>query len=454
MMLIINKIKIYALAIIFITILLITAISCSSSAPSGSGNNVSSVNYTSLPLNRYFTGEGGKGKSIAIIAPKAIGLTDNQEYFPVLVQGELVNNFTTYSAISVMDRVRLDEQYAELSSGYYSDNALEIFDLGHLPPTDYLMGGSITKTNIGYALQLNITRNTDKMTIASYSSTCTFTELNNLLGVRRASLDLLQKLDVTLTEYAKKELGNIAQANHVNAQTSLAQGITSQKQGTIVAALSHYIASTNYDPSLTEAASRLNILANNISSGNIGEDTRNDIAWRRQWVSRLQEAENFIINYIKGFQPYYLIYSTNIQKGNIDYQNETINLSIQLYFYPDTSWSNQINSVLYTIKTGLEATGRTQIWGLDWPKKTINSISPFINKTEYITVVVEIFNEYGNSIGSQTARMLFGFDARNGIFTQSLWVGDVSFSAVNANLITDTLTIKISSIDRIVSEIA
>jgi len=47
-----------------------------------------------------WTGDGGKEMSIVILAPNAIGLTENQSYIPVLIQGEFVNNFSSYSAIS------------------------------------------------------------------------------------------------------------------------------------------------------------------------------------------------------------------------------------------------------------------------------------------------------------------------------------------------------------------
>ncbi|MDR3171345.1 MAG: hypothetical protein LBU17_06920, partial [Treponema sp.] len=134
-----------------------------------------------------YTGDGGRGKSLAILAPKAAGLAEDQNYLPSVVQGEFVSNFSSYSAISVMDRETLDKVYAELLSGYYDGTAG--LDLGHLSATDYIMTGTITKTATGYALQMQITKTADKMTKA-YSGTCTFAELDDLSGIRRASLDL------------------------------------------------------------------------------------------------------------------------------------------------------------------------------------------------------------------------------------------------------------------------
>jgi hypothetical protein len=57
--------------------------------------------------NPYFTGDGGKGLSIAILVPQAVGFAEDQGYLSSLAQGEFVSAFTDYSAISVLDRQRL-----------------------------------------------------------------------------------------------------------------------------------------------------------------------------------------------------------------------------------------------------------------------------------------------------------------------------------------------------------
>jgi hypothetical protein len=391
--------------------------------------------------------------SIAILAPRTTGFAANQSYLPALVQGEFVSNFSGFSAISVLDRQRLEDQYAELLSGYYDDNAQARLDLGHLTPTTHIMGGNITKTATGYALQMQITKTADKMTAASYSGTCTFAELDNLTGIRRASLELLEKMGVTPTERTRTELAGAAAANHVNAQTALAQGITAQKSGTVVEALSHFIQSSNYDPSLAEAASRMNILSASISSGNIGKDTRNDIAWRKQWVERLQEAETFFANYVKG-QPYYLIYDTNIRQGDINYQNETVALSFWMGLLRDDQWVSTIIEVMRTVESGLLATGRAVAWGFDWPNKSVVTPSPFTDKTNNFTVVAEIINDKGRSIGKQSVTIPAGYVIRYGTIIQKQWEGNVSFQTVDANLITDRLTIRVTSIDGIPAETA
>ncbi|MDR1245124.1 MAG: hypothetical protein LBJ98_04025, partial [Endomicrobium sp.] len=59
--------------------------------------------------NPFYNGSGGKDISLAILSPQLTGLTENLNYLPALVQGELVSNFSGYSAISVLDRENLDK---------------------------------------------------------------------------------------------------------------------------------------------------------------------------------------------------------------------------------------------------------------------------------------------------------------------------------------------------------
>jgi len=432
------------------TILLLSLFACGSSAPASRGNDSSDI------AQPFFNGDGGKGKSIAILAPQATGLMANQDYIPALVQGELVSNFSGYSAISILDREHLDEQYAELLSGYYADDAEAGLDLGHLPPTDYIMGGNITKTASGYALQINITRSADKITAASYSGTFTFAELDNLSGVRRASLDLLQKMGIVPTERTRTELAGAAESNHVNAQTALARGIVAQQGGTEVAALSYFFQATTFDPSLLEATNRATVLNTTITSGNIGADIRNDIAWRREWVNRLTETEEFFNRIITTADPpYTLFYSTGIEWGDIDYKTETANLSIPINLHASVAWFNSVQQALQAVYTGLNATERKNDWGLSsWPQQSVSKNNFFAVQKQYdISIVFELVNEQNMAIGRETVRMnpIFSFAHRGGgrigINYPRNTFNTVTFNTIKVNDISDNLTIRIASVN-------
>jgi len=403
------------------------------------GNKETGAKPTSLvqkqTVSQYWIGDGGKGKSIAILAPKATGLAANQSYLPALVQGEFVSNFLSYSAISVLDRQRLDDQYAELLSGYYADNAQASLDLGHLTPTDYIMGGNITRTATGYVLQIQITKTTDKMTVSSYSGTFTFAELDNLMGIRRASLELLEKMGVTPTERMRTELAGAAEANHVNAQTALAQGIIAQQKGTVVEALTYYYEAATFDSGLAEVTSRSSILSAYIQSGNLGENVRNDIQQRNAWLKVLQEADKFY----KAHPPYEILYNPALTQGKIDYSKETVDISFEVGLFSTEAGFR----VLTDLKQGLEKTGRSKDWGFDnWPDSGDAAVLTGNILNYRIKAVLMDKNEIviGNTEGE--------FKIENGL----RFINDskqLTFRGVDVNKISDNLLVSIVSVNGI-----
>ena len=435
---------------ITIPLVLLSILSCVSGEPAQQIDQVTPLQQA--PQN--WTGDGGKGISIAILAPQSSGLMDNQNYLPALIQGEFVSNFSGYSAISVLDRERLDDQYKELLSGYYDDNAAAGLDLGKLTPTTNIMGGNITRTATGYALQMQITRTADKMTIASYSGTFTFSELDNLTGIRRASLDLLQKMGVTLTAKAQQELTGAAAENRVSAQTALARGITAQSQGTEVAALSYYFQASAFDPSLLEASNRSSVLNANISSGNIGNDVRNDITWRKQWVDRLTQTEQFFDSFNRTeSMPYTLFYlSDEIKQGAVNYQNETVNLSVETHLHGSGIWTLSIERALQAVYNGLDATKRKDTWGLgNWPQQGVTNLNAFATRNSNFSIIFELLNDQNKVIGRQTLQSSGSWGLSWGGHANIAVSADdretLNFQNVNANDISDRMTIRVAAVN-------
>jgi len=449
--------------IINIIVFLLLSVVCwaGGSKDTGKASDSNTQQQKTASASPYYTGDGGKGMSIAILAPQSKGLTENQSYLPALVQGEFVSNFSGFSAVSVLDRQRLDAQYAELLSGYYDDNAKAGLDLGHLTPTDYIMGGDITRTATGYSLQMQITKTSDKMTTASYSGTFTFSELDNLTGIRKASLDLLQKMGVKLTAKAHEELTKGAAENNVSAQTALAKGITAQRQGTEVAALSYYFQAATFDPSLTEALSRSSILNANISSGNIGDNVRNDIQWRKDWVARLTETEQYFDSFNKtASMPYTLFYVDEInQVGEIDYRNETITLSVNMHLHGSSVWTLSIERALQAVYDGLDATKRKDVWGLgNWPQQEVTKLNAFAKRSGNFSVVFELLNNNNKVIGRQTLQTGGYWELNRGgrpeVNVNADDKNTLNFQKVNANDITDKMTIRVVTVNGTAAETA
>jgi len=454
---------------------------------------VTGARMTTAQQQQNFTGNGGKGISLTIYVPQSTGLAKEQSYIPALVQGEFVSNFSNYSAISILDWERLDDIYVKLVNEAYDDKAAAKQDvvLGRLAPTSHFLTGNITKTATGYNIKMNITATADKMTVATYSGTFSFAELDNLTGVRRASLELLQKVGVTLTEKARQELAGAADANQVMAQTALARGVTAQRAGTEVAALSYYFQAASFDPALKEAVKRSSVTAANIKSGNIGADIRNDILWRKNWMARLKEtgeANQEMITMIMDNAtdpPFTLIYLTDIKTGNVDYKTETADLSITITLNAREKWFNAMKKTLdaagqatLTVLDGLNATNRRNDWGLaGWPLSGGNGgiddeieklkaelegrhyqtvPFPLTSRKEYdVTVIFELVNQLGRVIGSQTVKLNPAFSinpdakGRFTIMIGGVGVSTVIFEGVKADDISDNLAIRVASVNEI-----
>jgi len=427
--------------------------------------------------SQYFTGDGGKGMSLAILVPESQGLSKDLAYLPAMVQGCLVSNISKYSSIAVLDRVALDKVIAETLDPTYKDN-LDIVRLGHVAQTGHIMTGNLIKTSNGYTMQINVTDTTpNAKTTASFSGTCTVAQLDDQTAIQKASLELLTQMGVNLTEAAKKELNTANSTQAVNAQTALAQGITAQKQGTEVAALSYYFQAAAFDPNLLEAVSRSSVLAANISSGSIGDDARNDIQWRKNWLARLEETEkyfnSFFDNFFKTLPPatYTLSYYSDIKQiGEINYTNETVNLSgITTNLSVSQSWARSIEPTLQSVQKsvqavldGLNATGRKKVWGFDkWPQQGAFNQKPFGKQTKNFTVVVELVNASNKVIGKETFQTSGSYEIpvplpRNIIQVQLTDSGQktVNFNNVNANDITDNMNVRIASVNGTPAETA
>lgn len=263
----------------------------------------------------YFEGDGGNGKTITILPLNGKGIPVEQDYLLDMIQQEFGDNFRNYSKISVSDRSNWGNIYAELYSGRYDDDSKEL-DMGHLPPADYFMNGTITKTNSGYALQIQVSNTSDKMMTASYSGICTFDELDNFTGIGRASSELLGQLGVRLTEAGRQKLGSAVDVKTVKAQTALAKANTAP---TAFERMQYTYEAAAIDPSLKEAAQRLSayqaamfeIPAFNapvfttptftlpeiqpVSTGNIGTDARDELARYRANKAAIEEQQETLL---------------------------------------------------------------------------------------------------------------------------------------------------------------
>jgi hypothetical protein len=325
--------------------------------------------------------------------------------------------------MQVLDRQNLEKVIAEGESGYYADEN-NFVQLGKVADVQYILNGALQKTGSGFSLQLKITDAASGASKAVYTGNVPATELEDLTGVKKASADLLAQLGVALTDAGKTSLLGAATSNAA-AETALAKGITAQRSGTIVEALSYYYEAAKFDPSLAEAASRSSVLSANITGGNIGANVRNDIQARAAWNKTFQEAAAFF----KEHPPYELIYDTALTTGKIDYNRETAEISFKTKLIATTGFR-----IIYDLYEGLAKNGRWRDWGIS------DSIDQAIPKSyEFNAILV---NEAGETIGQ--SRVSFNPE-RSSAFSDL--DRTVQFSGVDANKITDKLTVSIVSVN-------
>jgi hypothetical protein len=259
--------------------------------------------------------------------------------------------------------------------------------------------------------------------------------LENLSAVKEASADLLAQLGVQLTDTGKQELSAVVNTASVNAETALSRAIVAQRNGTVVEALSYYYQAASYDPSQSEAAVRLSTLSTEVKSGNIGQNVRNEIQWRNEWKKVLDEANA----YFKAHPPFEVVYEPSLTQGKIDYEKETVTLSFMLALYPTDGFK-----VISTILDGLNATGKKEEWKFkEWPMDYI-----FNSTNSRFTIAASLVNETEKILA--TGSISLSCFAR-GTSAESIKVW-FTFSGVNANDISDMLTVKITSVNNISAE--
>ena len=402
----------------------------------------------SLPL---WSGDGGRGISLAVLEPTGRGVSQNEQWMLSLIQSSITGDFNKYSAMTIVDRQNLEKILAEQMqsiSGNYSDD--DYIRIGRLTNAKYILGGSVSRTANTFMLELAVTDVESGVRKASLSPTpVTPVALENLSAVKEASAELLRQMGVNLTSAGLAELKKPLAISQVNAETALARGVVAQRQGTEVAALNYFFQAASLDTTLSEAARRSSTMSANISSGNIGMDIRNDIVWRREWLARLTETENYLNTLAP---PYTLFYSTGIEKGKINYQTETAVLSFETNLRGAGLVSLQ--KALQAVYDGLNATKRKDEWGLaNWPQQSVTNANSFVSQKQYnIQVVFELVNERNQVIGRQTVtinpsfRLTFN-NNRIGIDYTDNNFNIVTFNAVKADDISDSLTIRIALIN-------
>jgi hypothetical protein len=262
----------------------------------------------------------------------------------------------------------------------------------------------------------------------------------------------------------------MGQTSTTSAVDALAKGITAQQSGAAVEALGNYYLATALDPKLSDAAKRVSVVSAEIRRGSIGTNARNDIQRRKEWVDVISEA----IAFYKANRPkaptspnsFEIIYSPKLTEGRIDYEKETMELSFNIGLFPDyaawTAWHrtrDAMNQFLDDIKAGLDQTGRSNDWGFfSWPyaggtipkEATVSVYNDGCDMA--FTIEAQLKNSEGKQIGISSTAIKYAVSASGSLNEPS--VATVLFKGVNANDITDTMTVTLVRINKESPEMA
>ncbi|MDR1072672.1 MAG: hypothetical protein LBL45_03215, partial [Treponema sp.] len=155
-----------------------------------------------------FEGDGGKDIRLAILEPEGQGLSADEAYLPVYVQGLLNSNFSKYSTIALIDRQNLNRILSEQDitlSGRFSDE--EFVSISDLTNAHHLLVGILQKMRGNqYAIQLAVTDFKTGVRRATFMANGTASQLENGSLVNEASEALLDQLGVRLTTAGKAAL--------------------------------------------------------------------------------------------------------------------------------------------------------------------------------------------------------------------------------------------------------
>jgi tetratricopeptide (TPR) repeat protein len=401
-----------------------------------------------------FSGDGGKNIRLAVIAPQVHG--EVPAYLPIYIQGLLNNNFSKYSAISMIDRQNLDRIISEqkiAASGNYSEN--DFVRIGNLANAQYFLFGTIQKlSGERYAVQLSVTDSSTGVRRANFMREGTLAQLEGRgTLINEATADLLAQLGIQLTETGRQTLlaGNTSVAR---AEAGLARGITAQAGGSEIEALFNFTQAITFDPSRIEALSRLNTLSSTISGGTISQRILSDIQARDSWLNAFKETARFFNDH----PPFEIIFDPNlIQIGQTDYAKRTANIGMRIVLEPSEAGFGALNALL----EGLERTGRRRDWGFSgWPltdvtPKTTGTVVFDGRRSLSYKVDVALINENNKTIGNGSVTLnteTIKFSAGDRQITPPGSVESVvNFSNVKADDLTPTLTIVIAAVNGISS---
>lgn len=315
------------------------------------------VALLALPLfsqSAYYEGDGGKGLSIEVVAPKVTGnATDEQKWFPAFAANMIHDDMEKYSAIKMIDGTNIEAQMdiddRNMNSGLFESSGG--MDYQSAENTLFI---ELTITPASYNLSVRV--NKGNTTKASHNKNYSVQDMNSGLALKKATADLLEQLGVKLTQSGKQSLLAVAQSHgSIEAQKLNAQAELAEKNGDNITALTYLVKAKKNDAKLKRTSTAIENLSSKVADGNIGEQVRNQIQLRKDFIKLLDETEA----YLASGCPFIAVQS-KFGLGQIDYTKETMDV--------ETSWFAaplpDVYKIVKSIKDSFETMPDHSNWGI------------------------------------------------------------------------------------------
>jgi hypothetical protein len=394
----------------------------------------------------YFTGDGGKGLSLAVLLPqgRAPGgkpLPESEQWLLSFVQGNLTADFSRYSAMEIIDRQTisqvLEEQNLSLSQNNRDKNT--IIKIGNITNARFLLTGTLEKMNaVDYGLQLSIVNTETAVIRASHVATVSSAELRSLKPIREASIDLLKRMGVELTAEGEAAIRSVA-VPEAQGAIALAQGIAAGNENP-VEKLIYLTNAVAFDSRQLEAIELLASTETGMSRMGTGAALQNDAERQKQFLNMLNQFEE----HYKTHPPFELVFVPKTeQAGETDYARHEAAVKFSVTLRESVEF-NTMNKVLKIILDDLKKTGNKEKWGFkDWP----GGAEIFSEKQHY-RITAELLDDNGKVLDT----VLFDMDAQlvylgGKIHANSSQNEEVTFTKMNLDLYGNDPQVRISRIN-------
>ncbi|WP_461256772.1 hypothetical protein [Treponema sp. R80B11-R83G3] len=245
------------LSIAFISIVLSACFTTPSSEASdkvvNKGSNEQSNVRTARTPKMPFTGDGGKGITIAVPTPSLNSTSISDNWLPQFFQDRMTGDISKYSAMTVLDRSNEKLVLAEQSlslSGNYSDN--DYIKIGNLTNAKYIVAGKIQNISGRYNISFRINNTETNEIKAAFDKSYLLNDIESGLATKEAVRELLVGMGIELTDEGERSLLAVQEID-VRATAQLARGTAAAKAGNEVEALAFFTEALNSNTTKTEA---------------------------------------------------------------------------------------------------------------------------------------------------------------------------------------------------------